>query len=165
MAISWKQPRGCSTSFIERNIRKAPHSRRANSRRSTRERDQRPPPPRRCLSGRAGALCPRLEAFPELLQLGRDHSDAIWIALAFACPIVLVVLFRRPPLAQRLDRSHDAAPIILISRARSLRGPCAPAPRSAERSPIGTGCRCRCLAGSAASGRELRRKCRAGRRS
>ena len=34
--------------------------------------------------------------------------DAIWVALPLARPIVLVIVFGRPPFAVRLDGRHDA---------------------------------------------------------
>ena len=77
--------------------------------------DQRPPAARRSgLSRRGGALGPRLEALPELLELGRDHGDAIRVSLALVRPIVLVIGFRRPPVAHRLYRGDDAPAELLI---------------------------------------------------
>src|SRR5688572_29044905 len=59
------------------------------------------------LSVRLGALDALGEALPQLPELGRDHCQAIGIALAFAGPIILVIILRRPPARRRLDGGDD----------------------------------------------------------
>ena len=66
-----------------------------------------------------------LEALPQLHQLGRDDREAVGIALAFAVPILLVVVFCRVPFA-RLDRGHRALAGVVVVPALDRRfGLCA----------------------------------------
>ena len=49
------------------------------------------------LSRGAGALHPRLEALAQLLQLRRDHREAVRVPLPLAFPILLVIVLRGIP--------------------------------------------------------------------
>ena len=43
------------------------------------------------------------------MELRRDRREAIRVPLAFACPIVLVIILGRPPFALGFYRCDDAA--------------------------------------------------------
>src|SRR3954470_3754876 len=61
---------------------------------------------------RCGGFDTCLEALAELLKLGRNDREAIRVPLPFAGPIVLVIVFGRPPFANWFDRRHDAAVMV-----------------------------------------------------
>src|SRR4030095_2556233 len=63
---------------------------------------------------RRRALNPRLEALPQLLQLGRDDSQAVGVLLAFAGPIILVIILRRIPFGLGLDGGDDRLVLFLL---------------------------------------------------
>jgi hypothetical protein len=67
-----------------------------------------PPPSEIASSGpQRLALSPRLEALAQLLELGRDNSEAIGVPLALARPIILVIVFGRIPFGLGLDGRDD----------------------------------------------------------
>src|SRR5688572_32506357 len=79
------------------------------------------PPPRSTLFPYT-TLFRSLEALPELRQLGRDHREAVGIALPFAIPVFLVIILCWVPFGRAFDGRHGRIVVLGVPTRDRLLG-------------------------------------------